>query len=304
MNERIHVGQGLYDGRGLTLFPVWLESEPISGYCWKPKHIAVSELNDEGMVNALTVRNTGSRPHIILEGDIFEGGKQNRVLTRSMVLAHGEMREVPVACVEEGRWAGARQHNAGRRRASMAVRYGMNRSFSRMNPMDYGSFNVGSMVQGDVWGQIRQHEQLMGAAPGHSLIESMDRMEEAYSPAAGFNPSQQRVLPGQRGVLIGIGGHIASAEFFGHTDGLISRWEAMISAARYEAMDAPTRQTPSWAARDFAKSLELTAFGEEMLKPEEFNTPVGPLAISSFNIAHSLVHASVFNGAHPVLARV
>jgi hypothetical protein len=304
MNERIHVGQGLYDGRGLTLFPVWLESEPISGYCWKPKHIAVSELNGGASVNNLTVTNTGSRPHIVLEGDIFEGGMQNRVLTRSMVLAHGESREVPVACVEEGRWNGATQHRAGRRRAPMGVRYAMSRTFSRTDHIDFDEANAGTQVQGQVWDRIRQHEMQMGATQAHSLIESMDRMEGAYTQVGLNSGSDLRMLPGQRGVLIGIGGHIASAEFFGHSDGLKSRWDALLSAARYEALDAPVSRTPSWAARDFARALELTPFGEDLAKPEEFVTPVGPLALSSFSIALGLVHAAVYNGAHPVLAGV
>ena len=302
MNERIHVGQGMYDGRGLTIFPVWLESDPISGFCWKSKHIAVSELSDGASVNNLTVRNTGNRPHIVLEGDIFEGGMQNRVLTRSLVLNHGESREVPVACVEEGRWSGAGLHSGGRRRAPMGVRYGMSRTFSRIESEEFLDSEAGTYVQGQVWDRIRQHEQHMGAAPAHSLIESMDRMESLNGDGDALD--NLRMLPGQRGVIIGVGGYIASAEFFGHTDGLTSRWDALITAARYEAMDAPNRQTPSWAARDFAKALEHTPFGEDLAKPEEFNTPVGPLALSSFSIALGLVHATVFNGAHPALAGV
>lgn len=302
MNERIHVGQGLYDGRGMTIFPVWLESAPISGYCWKPKHIAVSELNEDGVVNALTVRNTGSRPHFVLEGDIFEGGRQNRVLTRSLVLAHGESREVPVACVEEGRWSGARGHVGGRRRAPIGVRYGMSRTYSRLDSMDYSGWDAGTHVQGQVWDRIRRHEQQLGPVSGHSLIESMDRMESQYLNDEGGD--SLRPLPGQRGVIIGIGGYIATAEFFGHEDGLTSRWDALVTAARYESMAAPHRRTPGWAARDFARSLELTPFGEELAQPEEFNTPVGPLALSSFSIALGLVHATVFNGAHPALAGV
>lgn len=301
MKERIHVGQGIYDGNGLTIFPVWMESAPITGHCWKTKHIRVSELGDGASVNNLTVTNTGSRPHFVLEGDIFEGGKQNRVLTRSLVLAHGESREVPVACVEEGRWSGAGNHIGGRRRAPMGVRYGMSRTYSRISPDAYLNFDAGTQVQGQVWDRIRHHEQSMGAAPAHSLIESMDRMESAYAhnleAPINFTP-----LSGQRGVIIGIGGYIASAEFFGHEEGLESRWEAMLAATRYEAMNAPRRRTPAWAARDFAHALEFTPFGEELRQPEEFNTPVGPLALSSFSIALGLVHATVFNGAHPALA--
>lgn len=304
MKEKLHVGQGMYDGSGITIFPVWLESEPVTGFCWKPKHIAVTERPDGASVNNLLLTNTGSRPHVVIEGDIFEGGMQNRVLTRSLVLAHGETQDVPVACVEEGRWHGTRTHSAGRRRAPMGLRYGMTSTFSRMNVMDLQSADAGTHVQGQVWDRIRRHEQTVGAAADHSLIESMDRVEN-FRPVSPGDPSDElKMLHGQRGVIIGIGGYIATAEFFGHTDGLKSRWDAILTAARYEAMEAPARRTPAWAARDFAAALELTPFGEDLRKPEQFNTPVGPLALSSFSIALGLVHASVFNGAHPVLAGV
>ena len=302
MSEKFHVGQGSYDGYGVTVFPVWLESQPLEGFCWKSSHIAVGENAEGASVNNLTVTNTGHRPHIVLEGDIFEGGRQNRVLTRSLVLARGEEREVPVACVEEGRWHGTGDHRGGRRRAPMSVRYGMTNTMSRMNVADVQAADAGTHVQSDVWNRIRQHESTRGAVEGHSLTESMDQADRARNMGTRIKPPT--VLPGQRGVLIGIGGHIVAAEFFGNTEGLQSRWDGIISAAHYEAMEAPARRTASWKARDFAASLELTPIGEDFPKPEEFRTPVGPLAISSFALGYGLIHAAVFNGAHPLLAEV
>lgn len=303
MSEKFHVGQGQYDGHGITVFPVWLESEPLKGFCWKSSHIAVGENAEGASVNNLTVTNTGHRPHIVLEGDIFEGGRQNRVLTRSLVLARGEQREVPVACVEEGRWHGTGGHRGGRRRAPMGVRFGMTSTMSQLNIMEAQGADVGTHVQSDVWNRIRRHEMSRGPVEGHSLTESMDRVDALRQPD-NSESAMPKVLPGQRGVLIGIGGYIVAAEFFGNTEGLTSRWDGIISAARYEALDAPSRQTPSWMARDFAVSLERTPIGEDLRKPEEFQTPVGPLAVSSFALTYGLIHAAVFNGAHPLLAEV
>lgn len=301
MSEKFHVGQGQYDGNALTVFPVWLESAPIEGYCWKSSHINVGENAAGANVNNLTVSNHGHRPHIVLEGDIFEGGRQNRVLTRSLVLTRGEEREVPVACVEEGRWHGTGRHTGGRRRASMSVRYGVTGTMARIDLERYLDADAGSQAQQEVWQRIRQHEGTRGVTEGHSLTESMDRVDREDYLTYG---DDQRVLPGQRGVMIGVGGHIVAAEFFGNVDGLTARFESIISAARYEAMGAPQKRTPSWQARAFAEQLERTPVGENLPKPIEFDTPAGPLAISSFMLAHQLVHAAVFNGAHPLLARV
>lgn len=300
MSEKLHVGQGHYDGAGVTVFPVWLESEPVKGFCWKSSHLTVGENAQGASVNNLTVTNNGHRPHIVLEGDIFEGGMQNRVLTRSYVLARGEQREVPVACVEEGRWNGTGLHQATRRRAPMGVQFGMINTFAAMNCEDVQGSDAGTHVQGGVWNRIRQNQETRGYVDANSLMESMNQavgMDAAERPM----PS---ILPGQRGVIIGIGGYVAAAEFFGNTDGLAARWDGIIEAARYEALEAPQHQTPSWAARDFAASIEGTPMGEDLKQPREFKTPTGPLALNSFAISLGLIHAAVFNGAHPLLAEV
>lgn len=300
MSEKLHVGQGHYDGAGVTVFPVWLESEPVKGFCWKSSHLTVGENVQGASVNNLTVTNNGHRPHIVLEGDIFEGGMQNRVLTRSYVLARGEQREVPVACVEEGRWHGTGLHQATRRRAPMGVQFGMINTFAAMNCADVQGSDAGTHVQGGVWNRIRQNQETRGFVDANSLMESMNQ-------AVGMNAFERpmpSILPGQRGVIIGIGGYVASAEFFGNTDGLAARWEGIIEAARYEALEAPQHQTPSWAARDFAASIEGTPMGEDFKQPREFKTPTGPLALTSFAISLGLIHAAVFNGAHPLLAEV
>jgi hypothetical protein len=159
-------------------------------------------------------------------------------------------------------------------------------------------------VQGQVWDRIRHHEQHRGSTPDHSLIESMDLMDSMYLSEPAPLTDSVRMLPGQRGVIIGIGGEIASAEFFGHSDGLASRFEAIVAAARYEAIEGPARPTSSWRAREFSGALDQTALGKNLSKPKEFTTSIGPVALSSFSIAKGLIHASVFNGAHPLLAEV
>jgi hypothetical protein len=65
-------------------------------------HVQVVET---GQVNELQVENAGSEPVFIQAGDIVKGGKQDRVLTVSLLLPPKSGR-VPIAsfCVEQGRW--------------------------------------------------------------------------------------------------------------------------------------------------------------------------------------------------------
>ena len=301
MTEKLHVGRGNYDGHGLTVFPVWLESAELHGHCWKPAHLAVSELEAGASVNNLVVTNAGHRPIIALEGDIFEGGRQNRMLAQSLLVGRGERHEVAVACVEEGRWSGANRHQGTSRRASYGVRYGLSDVLAAEQAQAVrpdGRTQVQGRAQGEVWERIRRHEAQNGEVDGHSLLASMAM--SSRRPDGALPPVTR--IPGQRGVIIGIGGYIAAAEFFGGQSGLAARWDGIIAAARYEAQHSPSRETPGYMARDFATLLERTPIGDNLAAPEQVASPLGPLAVSSFAIAFGLVHAAVFNGGHPALA--
>lgn len=297
MAEKLHVGQGHYNGAGVTVFPVWLESPEIKGHCWKLSHLQVGELAEGASFNNLVVTNGGRRPHIALEGDIFEGGRQNRMLAQGQVLAKGERRQVAVACVEEGRWHGAGDHRGGSRRATYGVRFGMSEVRARES-LNVDAFGLSSEAQSAVWDRVRRHEGERGPVEGHSLMESMRQIEERRLPEV----SSATVLPGQRGVIIGMGGFIATAEMFGHTDGLRARWDGILSAARYESLELPATRTPGWMARNFAAIVERTPIGEVLPTPITLDLPNGPLALTSFALGFGLIHAAIFNSAHPVLA--
>ena len=66
-------------------------------------HVQVVET---GQVNELQIENTGSEAVFIQAGDIVKGGRQDRVLTVSLLLPSKSGR-VPIAsfCVEQGRWS-------------------------------------------------------------------------------------------------------------------------------------------------------------------------------------------------------
>lgn len=301
MSANLHVGNGTYDGHGLTIFPVWTELDEMHGFCWKPAHLSVSELESGASVNDLVVTNAAHRPIVALAGDIFEGGRQNRMLAQSLVVGQGERHEISVACVEEGRWSGANQHSGTSRQASYSVRFGLADVLAADGAVSSRSdlrTQVAGRAQGEVWERIRRHETQYGDAEGHSLLASMTR-------AAGRTDVELPPIPhfpGQRGVIIGIGGYIAAAEFFGGQSGLTARWDGIIAAARYEAQHAANRETPGYMARDFASLLRGTPIGENLESPVQVASPMGALAVSSFAVASGFIHAAVFNGSHRAFA--
>lgn len=66
--------------------------------------LLVTEASAAGAVGELRVRNLGDLPVLVLEGEEWSGGRQNRVLVASVLIRPGGDVLVPVACSEPGRW--------------------------------------------------------------------------------------------------------------------------------------------------------------------------------------------------------
>jgi hypothetical protein len=62
------------------------------------------EVGDGGEVNRIFVRHEGPRRLLLIDGEQLIGAKQNRVLNASFLVAPGQEIELPVSCVERGRW--------------------------------------------------------------------------------------------------------------------------------------------------------------------------------------------------------
>ena len=228
MDMELHVGRGTTRG-AMTVFPLWSAQAGTSRYSGDPRHLDVSELDDGPSVSSLMVGNPGARPVLVLEGQLFEGGWQHRMACGSVLVGARQRVPVEVACVERGRWAGSvRQHSRGRR-ATPYVRDAAQR---------------GGDVQGEVWDRVARHTRGTDNATG-SLVQHIDAASTG-SGAADFS-----LLPGQVGVLVGIGGQPYVAEVFDSPAMMRRQFEAIIQAAGMDARFAPVTPTPGRRARRF-----------------------------------------------------
>ncbi len=282
---RLHVGAGTTVG-SLTVFPVWVEGPSVHGLHWSGSRLTIGELDHGPSVGQLQVTNGSSRPAVLLEGDVVEGGWQNRMLAASSLLPAGATGVVSARCVEQGRWDGMGRHRTNGRRAAYSV------AAARRSA-------DGLADQGDVWQRVGRFEELYGSTPSASLTDHLRRLPAPRIP----------VVEGQRGVIIGIGGQVVAAEIFGRTHGLLSRWDGIIAAAWLDAQRAPAIMTPAEQARELVRrigSVSLrSTLGEgpgRRLAAERGSLTLHGLAhevASSASNAPALVHLSVLDTAHP-----
>lgn len=109
--------------------------------------LIVREVGDGGNVPELNFRNNGDFPVFIGEGSIVEGLKQNRAIRVSFVIRQREEFNVPVFCVEEGRW---NAHSATGRKSAYHLD-----SRSRILNLRHNS-------QGDMWDNVSERMRSSG----------------------------------------------------------------------------------------------------------------------------------------------
>jgi len=280
----LHVGQGTTLG-ALTVFPVWVEDEPLHGLEWRIAALRVSERAGSPVVEELVARNRSTRPLVALEGDLVTGGWQDRMLAKSVVLEPREARVLDALCVEHGRWSGEQAHNVGGRRAAAGIRH--HNLAAKRNP--------NGNAQSEVWNRIARYDANLGGSETSALSAHLDRTRDDAQRLP-------RPIAGQRGVILGVGGRVLGAELFGNARGLADRWTGILEAALLDARLAPTRPTQAETARGFARWMAAMTLvsGPKAGAADTLTSSRGHVTATGL-ARESIVHLSLLDERHPVL---
>lgn len=289
----LHIGAGSKLGP-LTLFPVWTDGRGAVGLTTgAAANLQVTELASGPQVSKLTVSNRDTKPVLLLEGELLEGGHQHRVCARDVILAPGETRDVETYCVEQGRWGGASVHGRSARRAPLNVRAELNREAR------------GPETQGRVWERVARYQGLHTVSGSGSLVEHLD----AGTRHAGLDLAKlPRPIEGQRGVVVGFGGKALMLELFGSHRLFLQHYRPLVEGAWLDiqvfAGNVPSIKTPAQSARDLA--VRLTEMGAR-LDGSAITTGDGRVTASGIAWAPpkrlpALAHLSSWDTHHPMMA--
>jgi hypothetical protein len=228
--QEVHVGSGTTHG-ALGIFPVWGEVDIERDYSTAVTAAHVNE-NATPDVSTLTVANPADRPLLLTEGQLLEGGWQNRMVARSVIVAPSDELAVDVVCVEAGRWSGRPRHADSRRRATTRVQAGLRASGDR---------------QSAVWKRVCEYETRYGPNATSSFTEHANRAADEIASLV----RELRPFPGQIGIVIAISGHPVSAELFDSPLTLAEQYQSIVAAAAMDAVRRPAEVTPSRRIRRF-----------------------------------------------------
>ena len=150
--------------RGLSVYPLKSgRARTTTAYLVLDEALAtnqfrITEVSEYGSVPQLLAINDTSSPVFLLDGEELVGAKQNRVLNLSVMLAPNSKTEIPVSCVEAGRW----RPESDAFRAAERVQFARGRA-QKMEQVSQALHSTGkaSSDQAAVWNAISMKSRRM-----------------------------------------------------------------------------------------------------------------------------------------------
>ncbi len=280
---------------GASIYPIYLLGQPLpfSFTTGITSDVIVSEKTN-AEVPTLQVTNRGGQPVLIPEGQVLDGGLQTRTTNVSILVPAGATIDIPVSCVEAGRWGGSNGFNDSNRKTSRRVRRAKQMGV-RENVKSYGSRESD---QGDVWDVVSSELSSRNVHSSSSNFRDLEGVMNDDREIAGAIEDliARGPMPEQRGIVVTHGVRVVSAEFYATSEALRCNWEALI---RGVILDAPGREVPRPSATAVLKFLRRIATGEIITAPgvglgvEEHIKNRG-LVAHGLSCDGTLVHASAF----------
>ncbi|MCY3985774.1 MAG: hypothetical protein OXF23_01855 [Candidatus Dadabacteria bacterium] len=275
---------------GVSFFPVYLaenETPEIS-----TEGLVIDELDAE-TVPGLSVRNPTEKPVLLIEGEHLVGGNQNRAVNSTVLVPPLSELEVPVSCIEQGRWGQRREYirNSSftprnvRSRVQETVNASMRREGSRQSD------------QGAVW---REVDRMLDRLEVTSDTGAAADAEEAYRRngslfAAVDDLIKLGPLPKQNGIVVTHGTRVKAIELFSSQDILAYYWKMLVRSYMLESPDNPSPHSAEralWAIRRFGsmnqKCCPGIGMGTELRMIDQI------MVGQALMLKEAVVHASMF----------
>ncbi len=186
--------------RGIVITPLFPLRDPVAAYVTLDDALGgglrVTEVSESGSVAQLAVENPLDERVLLYDGEELVGAKQNRILNVSVLVEARSTSQIPVSCVEQGRWSRrSAAFGAARHSASPAVRREKNLALHEA-PLALGR------SQGAVWASVDQQARRLGVhSPTAASADTYRAHERSLVELEAAFPPE----PGQCGATLAIG---------------------------------------------------------------------------------------------------
>ena len=283
---------------GLQVFGLRWPSESQLGYHTLDEAMAagtleVTEISEGGSVPTLSVTNKSDRMAFLMAGEQLVGAKQNRVLNVSMMVPPSTSLQIPVSCVEGGRW-----HRRSAKFASgLSMSHGkLRKMMSRQTHLGLQSARSPTSDQGAVWDEVSRKLSAMGSASASQAFEQVYQDCEIR-----LNDLSSRLQPpeGCQGVLFAVAGRIEGADLFDQPATLAKLWRKLVRAYALDAMEARATEAPPVTTDDVSRWLQSAAGAKTESYPSpgigsDVRLEASALSGSALVVDEQAVHLELF----------
>ncbi len=238
--------------QNMGVFPVFAETAASSQYlsldeALENRFIEITEVSEAGDVPNLKVKNQAEIAILILAGEELVGAKQNRIVNASFLIGGGRIVDIPVSCVEQGRWRYcSKEFSSVKRMGSPILRKGVHEDVLHSIGAGMG-FRAD---QGRVWEEVAAKSARMSV---RSETGAMSDIYESYEEQLRAYTEKFSQAENQKGILVSINDEIIGLEIFDSSDSLRKYFEKMIYSYALDAIDLASQRHSGWHHRPDAK---------------------------------------------------
>jgi hypothetical protein len=243
---------------GLAVYPVRgpAPDQPYISFAQgREAGVALKELEGGASVNDLLIRNPTDYPVLLFEGEEVLGAQQNRTFDVTALIGTHSQHQIPVSCVEAGRWDSSRRsedfapapqtaHTNLRRRKAVMVQ---------------ASLEAGGPAranQTQVWSEV---DTTLDQAAANSPTRALDDAFEQHRNRLDRFNDAIRLQDGQSGALVALAGRLVVLDWVSRPEVFASLHSALIHGYALDAIEAEAAEPPSLEEANGFVSLALGA---------------------------------------------
>ena len=203
--------------RNMSVFPLMGNSSGLDYLVFDEAMNAGLKITETGSVPTLHFTNNTGKKVLIMQGEYAVGGKQNRMVATNVLMAKGFDGDVPVRCVQQGRWTGGLE--------------GVFYSAQRKAPHNV----MMAESQQGVWSEVSNLSADLG------VRSATGNLEDSFSQRAndvGDYTSNFDYVPGSVGIVVVLanGGISISADIFDKQSTMRKNFNKIVESHALEAI--------------------------------------------------------------------
>ena len=249
---------GIITSRALSLIPVYGGNTTNSTeYRTLCEAISLGEVlvteDSQARVNGLRVLNGGNLPVLILDGEEIVGGLQNRVVNTTLLIPPKTTFDLPVSCIEHGRW----RESASAFQTGEAVHPTLRRQKSQQVTANL-QFAEGPVAnQQAIWAEVDTRHR---SARTYSATAALRDVYVQRGPDLDIIVNELECpSDNPTGIVALFDGHAACADLFDRPETLRLYWDRLVRSYALEALDrAHHEPSRASAARLLLRPLKAT----------------------------------------------